>query len=153
EMDEVWRELRAKGAVVGGVRLLRPDGTQRDAEVSATADVMPGRHVAVVRDVTARRQVEDDLRRSEREATAMADVSRRINERLDFDAILRLVCETARELCAADSAAIALPETETPDVMALRHRVPAEDPAPDVARIERGKGFGGLVMTTAQPLR
>jgi len=153
DVEPLWLGLQTKGSLVGGLRLLRPDGSERDVELSATAHVLPGRHVAVVRDVTARRQVEEDLRRREREATAMADLSRRMNERLDLDAILRLVCETARELCAADSAAIALPETETPDVMALRHRVPAEDPAPDVARIERGKGFGGLVMTTAQPLR
>ena len=153
EMDAVWRELMEKGTVVGGVRLLRLDGTQRDAELSATAHVMPGRHVAVVRDVTARRQVEADLRRSEHEATAMADLSRRINERLDVDAILALVCETARELCAADLAAIALPDTDSKDVMQFRHRAPADEAPPDVSVIERGRGFGGLVMTTGRPLR
>jgi len=153
ETDAVWRELRAKGAVVGVFRLLRPDGTQRDVEFSATADVLPGRHVAIVRDVTARRQMEEDLRRSEREATAVADLSRRMNERLDLDAILRLVCETARDVCGADSAAIALPDADAPDVMVLRYRVPWEDPPPDVTRIERGRGFGGLVMSTGRPLR
>jgi PAS domain S-box-containing protein len=153
ETEAVWRDLLDKGAVVGLFRLLRPDGTQRDVEFSATADVLPGRHVALVRDVTARRQMEEDLRRSEREATAVADLSRRMNERLDLDAILRLVCETARDVCGADSAAIALPDGETRDVMVLRHRVPADDPAPDVARIERGQGFGGLVMATGRPLR
>jgi PAS domain S-box-containing protein len=153
EMDGVWREMLAKGAVVGGFRLWRPDGTHRDVECSATADVLPGRHVAIVRDVTARRQAEEDLRRSEREATATADLSRRINERLDLDAILRLVCESARDVCGADAAAIALPTAESTDVMELRYRVPADDPSPDVARIERGQGLGGLVMLTGRPLR
>jgi PAS domain S-box-containing protein len=153
ELDSTWRELLAKGAVVGGFRLLRPDGTQRDVEFSATADVLPGRHVAIVRDVTVRRQAEEDLRRSEREATAMADLSRRINERLDLDAILRLVCETARDVCAADSAAIALPTADGTHVMAVRHQVPPDDPSPDVARIDRGHGLGGLVMLTGRPLR
>jgi PAS domain S-box-containing protein len=153
ETGAVWRDLLAKGAVVGVFRLLRPDGTQRDVEFSATADVLPGRHVAVVRDVTARRQMEEDLRRSEREATAVADLSRRMNERLDLDAILGLVCETARDACGADSAAIALPDAEAPDVMVLRHRAPVDDPPPDVARIERGHGFGGLVMATGRPQR
>src|SRR5207237_399579 len=114
DVEPLWLGLQTKGSLVGGLRLLRPDGSERDVELSATAHVLPGRHVAVVRDVTARRQVEEDLRRREREATAMADLSRRMNERLDLDAILRLVCETARELCAADSAAIALPGTEPP---------------------------------------
>jgi PAS domain S-box-containing protein len=153
EMDAAWRALIAKGTFVGGFGLRRLDDTQRDVEVSATAHVLPGRHVAVVRDVTARRKADEDLRRSEREATAMADLSRRVNERLDLDAILRMVCETARDVCGADSAAIALPEAVREDVMALRHRVPADAPPPDLPRIERGKGFGGLVMVTGRPLR
>jgi len=153
ETGAVWRDLLAKGAVVGPFRLRRPDGTQRDVEVSATADVLPGRHVAVIRDVTARRQMEEDLRRSEREATAVADLSRRINERLDLDAVLGFVCETAREVCGADSAAIALPDADAPDVMVFRHRSPMKDPPPDVDRIERGRGFGGLVMATGRPRR
>src|SRR5262249_1307513 len=89
ETEAVWRDLLDKGAVVGLFRLVRPDATQRDVEFSATADVLPGRHVALVRDVTARRQIEEDLRLSEREATAVADLSRRMNERLDLDVILR----------------------------------------------------------------
>jgi PAS domain S-box-containing protein len=153
ETGTVWRDLLAKGTVVGPFRLQRPDGIQRDVEVSATADVLPGRHVAVIRDVTARRQMEEDLRRSEREATAVADLSRRINERLDLDAVLGFVCETAREVCGADSAAIALPDADAPDVMVFRHCSPMKDPPPDVERIERGRGFGGLVMATGCPRR
>jgi PAS domain S-box-containing protein len=153
ETAAVWRDLLAKGAVVGVFRLLRPDGTQRDVEVSATADVLPGRHVAVIRDVTERRQMEEDLRRSEREATAVADLSRRINEHLDLDAILTFVCETARDVCGADSAAIALPDVDARDVMVFRQRSPVEGRPPDVDRIERGRGFGGLVMATGRPLR
>jgi signal transduction histidine kinase/CheY-like chemotaxis protein len=109
--------------------------------------------VAVIRDVTARRQMEEDLRRSEREATAAADLSRRINERLDLDAILGFVCETARDVCGADCAAIALPDADARDVMVFRQRSPLHDPPPDVERIERGRGFGGLVMATGRPLR
>jgi len=154
EIDAVWAELLAKGSVVGGFRVLRPDGTQCDVELSATADVLPGRHVAIVRDVTARRQAEADLRRSELEATAFADLARRINERLDLDAILHLVCETARDMCGADSADIALPDPDAAEAMVVRHRVPAAaQPPPDGPRIERGKGFGGLVMATGRPLR
>src|SRR5919108_9137 len=154
DVQSLWLGLLSKGSLVGGFRLRRPDGSGRDVELSATAHVLPGRHVAVVRDVTSRRQVEEDLRRREREATAMADLSRRMNEHLDLDGILRLVCETARELCGADSAAIALPETETRDVMALRHRVPAEDPAPDVARLERQPvDVVGVVGAAVEALR
>src|SRR5262249_47705034 len=153
ETGAVWRDLLAKGAVVGVFRLVRPDGTRRDVEVSATAGVLPGRHVAIIRDITERRQMEEGLQRSEREATAVADLSRRINERLDLDAILAFVCETARDVCGADSAAIALPDAEAQDVMVFRQRSPMENPPPDVERIERGRGFGGLVMATGRPLR
>ncbi|HEV8586769.1 MAG TPA: ATP-binding protein [Methylomirabilota bacterium] len=153
DVEGAWRDLRAKGSVVGSFRLVRPDGSLRDVEFSATADVMPGRHVAIVRDVTARRQAEDDLRRSEREALAVADLSRRINERLDLDAILRLVCETARNVCGADSASIMLRDPEAPDVMTMRCRVPPVDLPAGVGRVERGRGLGGHVMETGRALR
>jgi PAS domain S-box-containing protein len=153
DIEATWRDLRTKGTLLGGFRLQRPDGTLRDVEYAATADVLPGRHVAVMRDVTARRQSDEDLRRSQREAMAVADLARRINESLDLDEVLRLVCEAARDVCGADAATIALPDPESPGVMTLRHRVPPMEVPPDVNRIERGKGIGGLVIRTGRPFR
>jgi PAS domain S-box-containing protein len=151
--DVAWRAFLDKGAATGTVRLLRPDGGARDVEFSATADVLPGRHVAVLRDVTARREAEDELRRRERESTMIAELTQRMNARLDLDEILRSVCESARELCGADGATIALPDPDHPDAMTLRQRVALNDVPIPSQPIERGRGLGGRVLATGRPLR
>jgi|GEM_PF-2814125 len=46
----------------GTVELERPDGTQRVVEYSTTADVVPGRHLSILRDITERLEYEAQLR-------------------------------------------------------------------------------------------
>jgi PAS domain S-box-containing protein len=153
DCDAAWREFRRKGTARGTFRLVRPDGGERHVEFSATADVMPGRHVSVLRDVTARREAEDELRRRERESTMIAELTRRMNARLDLDEILRAVCQSARELCNADGATIALPEPGNPDAMILRQRVALNEVPLPSQPIERGRGLGGMVMATGRAMR
>jgi PAS domain S-box-containing protein len=148
-----WDEFLRKGTATGTVRLLRADGVAREVEFAATADVLPGRHVSVLRDVTLRREAEDDLRRRERESSTIAALTQRMNARLDLDEILLSVCVSARELCGADAATIALSEPGEPAVMTLRQRVaPVNVPLP-AQPIEHGRGLGGRVMETGRPLR
>jgi signal transduction histidine kinase len=48
-----WRVFKARGMHRGKVLVRRPDGRRRIAAYSATADVIPGHHLAVLHDVTA----------------------------------------------------------------------------------------------------
>ncbi|HVT08481.1 MAG TPA: PAS domain S-box protein [Polyangia bacterium] len=48
----LWRGLRAAGDLRGRYPLRRADGEVRDVEFSARANVLPGRHLAVLRDLT-----------------------------------------------------------------------------------------------------
>jgi two-component system, cell cycle sensor histidine kinase and response regulator CckA len=61
-----WRSLLDEGAVKGPYDVVRPDGTVRETELSARANVLPGRHISVLRDVTERKQLERDLWRAQR---------------------------------------------------------------------------------------
>ena len=61
-----WRSLLEEGAVRGPYDVIRPDGTVRETELSARANVLPGRHIWVLRDVTERKQLERDLWRAQR---------------------------------------------------------------------------------------
>jgi two-component system, cell cycle sensor histidine kinase and response regulator CckA len=61
-----WRSLLEEGAVRGPYDVLRPDGTVRETELSARANVLPGRHISVLRDVTERKQLERDLWQAQR---------------------------------------------------------------------------------------
>ncbi len=58
---QVWVDFLAAGRASGPFTLVRPDESVRDAEFSATANVLPGRHLSVLHDVTERRQLEQRL--------------------------------------------------------------------------------------------
>jgi PAS domain S-box-containing protein len=58
DLDAAWHGFLAAGDANGEVRLARPDGTSRYAEYTATAEVAPGRHFGILRDVTERRWAE-----------------------------------------------------------------------------------------------
>lgn len=45
--------------------LVRADGTRRTVKYAATPDIVPGQHLSVLRDITERERVEQELRESE----------------------------------------------------------------------------------------
>lgn len=47
----------------GELRLRHSDGSSRDVEFSVAVDVLPGRHLLVLRDVTERKRFEEEIRR------------------------------------------------------------------------------------------
>jgi PAS domain S-box-containing protein len=54
-LDGAWQGFLRTGSASGAVRLRRPDGTLRFAEYIVTAEVIPGHHLGILRDVTERR--------------------------------------------------------------------------------------------------
>jgi two-component system, cell cycle sensor histidine kinase and response regulator CckA len=66
EGERSWRELLTDGSATGRLAVVRPDGEIRETEFAAKANVLPGRHVAVLRDVTERRQLEAELWRAQK---------------------------------------------------------------------------------------
>jgi len=54
DIDRAWQALIEKRTTSGEWRLVRPDGTVREVESSVTPQVLPGRHLFVVRDLTER---------------------------------------------------------------------------------------------------
>jgi two-component system cell cycle sensor histidine kinase/response regulator CckA len=65
EQGTNWRSFRQDGRLRGEFPLLRPDGSRRLLEYSAVADVLPGRHLSVLRDVTEREDAARALREAE----------------------------------------------------------------------------------------
>jgi len=56
-----WRDFLEQGTASGAYTIVRPDGTRRQTEFAATAHVLPGRHLSILRDVTERKQLERGL--------------------------------------------------------------------------------------------
>jgi PAS domain S-box-containing protein len=66
DAERLWQRFRAQGQLAGDFRLRRPDGTTRDVEYRATANFLPGRHLAILRDVSERKRLEEQLRQAQK---------------------------------------------------------------------------------------
>jgi two-component system cell cycle sensor histidine kinase/response regulator CckA len=91
-----WPALPVSGAVELVVNL--PDGPQRVIELRAAARVLPGRHLAVLRDVTERRAAVDALRLSEEVLEALINASPAGIQALDAEGRVRMWNPAAERL-------------------------------------------------------
>ena len=104
-LEEAWRAFLGTGQARGPLRLVRPPGGGFDAEYSAAANFVTGRHFAIVRDVTQRVAAEAErvaLHQRElrhlRETETLLSVSRALSGTLDPTETMRRV---AREIARA----------------------------------------------------
>lgn len=63
--DQLWNEMIENQNSANSIYLKRRDGTILLTEYTATANIQPGRHMSIIRDVTERKRVENKLRESE----------------------------------------------------------------------------------------
>ncbi len=84
DIESVWARFLAEGEMRGEYRLVRPDGTSVDCEFSARANVLPGRHLSILRDVGERRRMEASLRESEHRLQIAVEAARLGSWELDL---------------------------------------------------------------------
>jgi PAS domain S-box-containing protein len=63
---QLWDEFMRVGMIESEVTLRRPDGGLRPIEFAATAEIRPGRHIAVVRDLSRQNDLESQLRQAQK---------------------------------------------------------------------------------------
>ncbi len=66
KVGDVWPHFVGAGRLESEVWLHRPDGRRRRVEFVATANVQPGRHIAVVRDLTRQKELEAQLNQAQK---------------------------------------------------------------------------------------
>jgi PAS domain S-box-containing protein len=74
KLAALWRAFREQGAMRGDYEFTSPDGVRRSVEFTATADFLPGRHLAVVRDCTERMRSQEALEQRAAQQAAIADL-------------------------------------------------------------------------------
>jgi PAS domain S-box-containing protein len=85
--EELLAAVAARGRASGALEVQRADGGLAAVEASAVAAVLPGRHLAVLRDVTAPRRLQAQLAASDRMAsigTLAAGVAHELNNPLAY---------------------------------------------------------------------
>ncbi len=55
-IPELWKDFLERGKQEGTLRLLGPDGSPREVEYTVKGNVLPVRHLLVLRDKTAQRK-------------------------------------------------------------------------------------------------
>ncbi len=65
ELDERWALFMDRGSGAGELQIHRPDETSRDVELTSRASFLPGRHLAILRDITEQKIAEEALQASE----------------------------------------------------------------------------------------
>jgi PAS domain S-box-containing protein len=61
DFEDAWAEFKAAGTERDTVTYIRSDGVERPVEYTATADIVPGQHLIAFRDITDRKQREQQL--------------------------------------------------------------------------------------------
>jgi len=61
DFESAWGEFKTAGAERDTVTIVGSDGVERPVEYAATADIVPGQHLVTLRDVTDRKQREQQL--------------------------------------------------------------------------------------------
>jgi PAS domain S-box-containing protein len=107
DLQELWHNLMTVGPVTVQTTHRRKDGSTIPVEGRLSAFDYHDRRLvlAVVRDITERKQAEAALERRGRQMETLARTSRRLNRELDIPTILRQLVASAIELCDAQSCA------------------------------------------------
>ncbi|MCB0149751.1 MAG: PAS domain S-box protein [Caldilineaceae bacterium] len=69
----LWQAFIAEGSQAGEVQVRRKDGTLVDADYRAVANILPGVHLSIIRDIGERKRLEAALARSEAYYRAIFD--------------------------------------------------------------------------------
>ena len=65
QFEPLWKEFHEAGTLQGDFEFLVPEGATATVEFNARTNILPGRHLSFLRDVTAARRLEQRLRKDE----------------------------------------------------------------------------------------
>ena len=111
-LDERWRQfLASDGARRGEVEVRRADGHARLVAFSSRSNIVPGRHLITIRDITDHREAEDSLRLLSHRLMRLQDEERRRIARELHDSTGQCLASIRMHLETVQRVAAELPES------------------------------------------
>jgi PAS domain S-box-containing protein len=101
EQAQLWRTFLDTGEQKGLFRLHRPDGRICDLEYNARANILPGRHLSILRDVTERERTAVAISKQAEELAAINHIGQILSAELDVRKIVQALTDAATELIGA----------------------------------------------------
>ncbi|HEX6386686.1 MAG TPA: PAS domain S-box protein [Anaerolineae bacterium] len=153
-----WRAFLAAGKQSGVFTVETKDGTLREVEFRAVANILPGLHLSAKRDVTERKRVEEEVRRHMAHTEALAEISQALaaatlDTQTVLDTIAHHAADTIGDACvitllSGDGAWLSPVAFHHPDPDANRFmgEVLSE------SRYQVGEGPASAVAQTGHPL-
>jgi PAS domain S-box-containing protein len=93
DFETVWHSFLEQGRMRGEIVLTLLDGSTRQVDFSAISNVLPGRHLSILRDVGDRKRAEDALQ-------VLAEAGHLLSEALDYHVTLQSVARLAVPILA-----------------------------------------------------
>jgi PAS domain S-box-containing protein len=150
-LPEAWRAFLERGYDAGEFPLTRPNGMHSLVEYRARASVVPGKHVSVLRDVTARVTLHDSERAHRFLADAVVALAESLDEMETVYNVAKLTIGSFADWCLVD---LRDPETgalvraavaqANPDHAALAERLRHIQPSPN--------GIGARALREGRPV-
>lgn len=101
--ERVCLSLQAKSQQTGEFQLLRPDGIRRELEYTLTLNVVPHRHLIILRDITDRKAAtQDELWCQRQWVELFSEVTLKIRQSLQLKEILRATVTEVQRILQAD---------------------------------------------------
>ena len=120
DFSRIWKEILARGLTHRETVLTRNDEEIIFVEYTAKMNYLPGRHLAIMRDVTPRALAEQQVARNltlaesaRAEADALRTITLALTQNLSMDYVLDTLLQSLVKLVPAKSATVMLCETNT----------------------------------------
>ncbi|HEY9233041.1 MAG TPA: GAF domain-containing protein, partial [Blastocatellia bacterium] len=101
EVAQAWRAFLDAGEQQGLFQLYRADGEVRELEYNARANILPGLHLSILRDVTERQRTALALSEQAEELAAVNHIGQILAAELDVRKIVQALTDAATELTGA----------------------------------------------------